>query len=129
MVEEQKNIEAGDVELVVEESKRIEEGKHVGKIVDITYRDWPFQYIDFHIELPEKQVVLKVGYPAKITPDSSLGKLLKRLELELKIGEKITLSTLKKKLLGKDVSFLTQNKETDLGTFARIVPSSLKKVD
>ena len=129
MVEEQKNIEAGDVELVVEESKRIEEGKHVGKIVDITYRDEPFQYIDFHIEIPEKQVVLKAGYPARITPDSSLGKLLKRLELELKIGEKITLSTLRKKLLGKDVAFLTQNEETDLGTFARIVPSSLKKVD
>jgi len=48
----------------VEAVKRIEEGKHIGKIVEIQYRETPFAYTDVVIQL-KNGAKLKAGFPLK----------------------------------------------------------------
>ena len=59
----------------VEAPKTIEDGVHEGKIVDVKYRDTPFEYTDLVIEFEDDKRIV-AGYPSAFTPVNKLGKLM-----------------------------------------------------
>ena len=111
------------VKVVVQDTKKLADGVHQGTITRIEERTDPFNYIDIYIEC--EGIELKVGYPNRVTPQSSLGKLLKRFGIELQVGKEIDLDQV---LKGKQVSFMTISEETEKGTFSRILQDSVKPI-
>ena len=114
------------MEYVVKEVKLIEEGKHVGKIVEVVERKTAkeFEYLDLVVEMNEG-FRLRVGYPASVGMDSLLGKALRLFGASLEVNGKINPEDV---FVGKGCSFLIQHKTTERGTFANIVRDSLKPV-
>jgi len=105
-------------------AKIIEEGRHEGEICHIIEREEPYHYVDVVVRLPDDTgTELKRGYPAAISEASALGRLLMRFGIAIKEDAEYDVE---KALLGKKVCFLTINKKTEKGTFADIVPESLK---
>ena len=109
------------MERAVEERKVLQDGKHEGTITAVEYRDKPFEYVDLVIESEECK--LKVGYPFKIMPDSKLGKLLTSFGAELKFGSMIDPDEY---FINKKCEFMTMQKTTNTGTYANIIPDSVK---
>jgi len=118
-----KNPEQIALILEVEECVVISDGKHEGIITELEHRTDPFSYIDIHIKEKVTGAKLRVGFPGKITIGTGLGKFLSRMDVLLAVGVKVDLS---KELLGAEVTFLTQNEESDKGIFARVMPDSVK---
>ena len=110
----------------VEKAFKIDDGKHTGKISDITYKTEPYEYIDINIEETDSKAVLKCGVPFHITENSSLGMILINFGCDLKkfIDKEIEVEDYLKK--GMEAEFLTQTEATDKGKFSRVIPSSLK---
>jgi len=108
------------------EGLSLEEGKHVGTIVDVQIRDIPYHYVDFHIGhidgREEAEPVIRYGVPYN---ESMNGKLMKFLGLftEVKAGEPIDIEAT---VLKKKVEFMTLNETTEKGTFARVVSDSVR---
>lgn len=100
----------------VEESKVLEDGKHMGTIVDVEYRTAPYEYVDLVIE--SKGCKIKCGYPFVIMPQSKLGKKLMEFGAVLKVGEDIDPDDYFK---GKDIAFITMKK----GQYANVIPESV----
>lgn len=102
----------------------IEEGKHQGTIVHIIERSEPYKYIDIVVRMDDDTgTELKRGYPAAISEASALGRLLMRFGETIKEDSDYDVE---KVLKDKKVTFLTQNKKTDKGTFADIIAESVK---
>lgn len=103
----------------VEESEPIlEPGVHSGEITDLKTRavkvkDGEVQYVDVTIKTESEEgeeIEITAGYPNKVTRRSMLGKLLKRVGLELEPGQKVNLEEI---LVGEEVRF--QVRENDKG--------------
>lgn len=109
------------MEFKVEEVKRIEDGKHQGRIVAVEYRQQPYAYTDVVVEL-ENSVKLRTGFPSQVTAESKLGKLLVRFGAVLQAGAVVDPEKI---LVEKKCSVLTMMVKTDKGTFANIVAGSL----
>ena len=109
------------MELKIEEVKKIEDGKHTGKIVEVSYRTEPFNYTDLTIEFEHYK--MKVGFPTSVTKESKLGKLLVMFGANLVTGKHIDPEKI---LKNKMCTFLTMSKTTDRGTYSNIVRDSLK---
>lgn len=105
----------------VEKPTVIEDGSHTGIIKDVLYRETPFRYTDLLIEFNDG-IQLKCGYPTKVMVDSMLGKLLKRFGVVVAEGMSVDPDVLK----GKQCSFMTMQKKSVRGTFANIIPDSVK---
>ena len=120
-----KTIRGKQMELKIEEVKKIDEGKQIGKIVSVSYREKPFEYTDLHIEL-QNGMQLKYGLPTSVTIESRLGKALLAFGASLEVGGSVDPE---KVFIGKGCQFLVTNEKTDRGTFAKIVPNTLKPVD
>lgn len=118
-----KNTEQKTLVLVVEEVIEIPDGMHEGLITTLVHRDDPFEYVDIHIKEKDSEATLKVGFPMKLTTGTGLGKFLTKMGVDLAVGAKIDLSN---ELLGAEVIFMTQNEETDKGTFARVIKDTVK---
>lgn len=112
------------VELEIKETKKIDEGKHTGKITRIEYRTEPYEYTDIFIQVDGDEIELKYGCPTNVSPQSKLGKLLSKFTV-LVPGERVDPE---KVLVGKRLQFMTVNEETEQGTFARIVGKSVRPV-
>ncbi|RLF40489.1 MAG: hypothetical protein DRN12_05255 [Thermoplasmata archaeon] len=114
------------------EAMKIDEGRHTGRITRIEERTDPYHYIDIYIETktPKGSTELKYGAPmpkdGKLRPTTKLGKLVETIA-NVKISPKQKYD-IEKLLVGREVSFMTVNEETDRGTFARIVDGSLKPI-
>lgn len=117
--------EVNKMEITISDIKRVEEGKHYGKIVDIIYRTEPYEYTDLVIELSNK-MKLKAGYPTMVSPESKLGRLLTLFGGKLEVGKSIDPD---KVFIGQGCSFLVKQETTKRGSFAVIVPDSIKPVD
>lgn len=113
------------MEIKIEEVKKIEEGKHVGKIIGVEYREKPFAYIDLVVEL-SNGMNMKYGLPTSVTMDSRLGKALLTFGASLEVGGVVDPE---KVFVGKGCTFLVTNNKTDRGTFANIVSGTLKPVE
>ena len=106
----------------VQAIKSIEDGKHFGKITALEERTEPYKYTDVVIEL-ENGSTLKAGYPSFVSEESKLGLLLTRFGAVLAVDEQIDLASI---LIGSECQFLVQSEETPRGTFAKVIPSSVK---
>jgi hypothetical protein len=124
-----KNVKDNEVENMRIKAKdvlRIEEGKHEGMIAAIIERKEPFEYCDVVIRLPDSTATeLKVGYPLSLSEASALGRLLARFGVKVTPKEEYDIEKL---LKGKKVTFMTINEKNDKGTFARIIPESVKPI-
>lgn len=114
------------IQLQVQETKRIDEGKHVGTITRVEKREASkagrkFAYVDIFVKTGDAEI--KAGYPARVTRESSLGRLVQRFGGALEVGQTIAIDPL---LLNRACTFVTVNEKTDEGTFARIQRESLR---
>ena len=121
----QQTMEEYKMEMTVEEVKKIEDGKHTGKIVELQLREKPFRYLDLIIELPNGMRI-KYGLPAALTVESKLGKLALDFGAAMETGKPLELDDV---FVGKGCSFMTLSKDTERGTFANVVHGSLKPVE
>jgi hypothetical protein len=112
-------------ELEVKAVVKIPEGKHAGTVTKLDFRHEPYEYTDVFIKVDdaEGKPEIKAGYSTNVSEQSELGKLLTRFGAKLVPGTKIDPEKI---LLGKKCSFVTMDETSDKGTFARIVPSSVK---
>lgn len=109
-------------ELLIEEPKTIEDGKHEGVITGVEYREQPYKYTDLVIEFEEGKKI-KAGFPTMVTEESKLGKLMLLFGASLKVGQTISPERL---FVGRKCSFMTLTKETDKGSFPIVVAGSVK---
>jgi len=119
--------EVRKMELVVEESKVLNDGLHNGKIVGVKFRTEPYNYTDILIEPEElKDFTIAVGYPTKITLNSGLGQLIQRMGFELIVGQKVDLEEM---LVGKECVFQTTTKKSKKNgkEYSTVIPDSVKK--
>ncbi len=105
----------------VEERKLLEDGKHLGEIKAVEYRDKPYEYCDLVIE--SENVTMKVGYPFKIMPESKLGLLLKAFGATLEFGDMMDPDDY---FIGQKCAFMTMKKTTPNGTYSNIIPESVQ---
>jgi len=114
--------DANDV-LVVKEIKTIADGKHTAHITNVI-RDirQGFDYVDIFLELDDIEGSIKAGFPCNISDVSSFGKLLKSAGIDFEAGDKISLSDIKKKLIGRTVEFTTFQDEQ----FSKVVNKTIK---
>ena len=106
-------------------SAELPEGKHEGIITKIEHRTEPYGYIDIYVKPKNKDFEVKAGFPDVITPKSSLGKLLERLGITFTIHEKVNL----RKLIGKEVSFMSTNETKDQVTYVRVLRDTIKSLE
>jgi len=113
------------MKLEVKERTQIPDGLHAGAIIDVEYRDSPFEYTDVVIEfmVKKQKIVLKAGYPTNVSMSSKLGKLLYRFGAVLDVGSQLDPNEI---LIGKKCQFQVMTEETKNGTFARILADSVK---
>jgi len=111
------------IELKVKETISVAEGSHPFEIVDVKERKEPFHYIDVYFQLKDVDVTIKGGYSALVTENSKLGKLLTRFGVTL---QPETMLDIEGVLMGKTGTLITMNETSDKGTFARVVPGSVK---
>lgn len=118
-------LEGRQMELTVEAVKKIEDGNHVGKIVELQLREKPFRYVDLIIELAENGMKLKYGLPAALTLESKLGKLALEFGAAMQVGKPLDLEEV---FIDKGCKFMTLTKDTERGSFANVVHGSLKPI-
>ena len=71
-------------------------------------------------------MMMKYGLPTSVTIESRLGRTLLAFGASLEIGGSVEPE---KVFIGKGCTFLVTNEKTERGTFAKIVPNTLKPVD
>ena len=129
----------------VEETKEFEpvkNGVHKGTIVDVEevsrknkLTGETYNYVDVMISVSDYQkedgedLVLRVGYPGKITENTGLGKFIKEMGYKIKVGEDFDLDSLR----GALVEYMTKQedvKQSDgsIRTYANIIKESIVKV-
>ena len=114
----------------------IEDGRHTGDIIKVAPNEnSEFKYIDVTITIDDLKkedgspVTLRYGCPdqEKVTLNSKLGRLLTAVNFDLKnaISEDIEFD-IEMILLEAKLTYMTVTEETEKGSFARIVPASIK---
>lgn len=97
----------------------IDDGLHKGVIIAIEERHEPHDYVDIIIEFEEGKRI-KSNYPAFISSESQLGKLLNRFGADVtKVGEKLDPAT---NLLNRTCEFMTLKE----GKYSNVIRDSLK---
>lgn len=111
------------MEIEVKETNRLEDGKHKGKIIEVNFEtrgSQEYEYVDVIIDTGKMTVT--AGYPATITEDTQLGKLLHRFGVVFNIGDPVDPN---KHLIEKNCMFMTIT--TDKG-FPKVLTESVKPV-
>lgn len=108
----------------IEDTIKIDDGKHEGEITAINYKDKPYEYVDVVIKEKEQGIEMKLGLPFKVTENTALGRLLMVFGAKMEVGKDIEVDDYLKK--GLKVEFMTIMETTKKGTFARIVNDSVK---
>lgn len=129
MDNDSKGVSLPEKELEIEEPQTLEDGKHIGTVTKVFFKEVPYKYIDLYVKPDSADIELKVGYPEKITPSTALGKLFARFGIDVtKPGNKVNPTTT---FLNRRVEFVTlsesgKNKENQPVTYATIIPDSVK---
>lgn len=135
-MEKQKDLEGSEAEadkdsdvIVVKEVVDIPDGEHKGHITNMIRETRKgFDYVDLYIDLADvkdvnnEAVSLKAGFPCNVSEKSSFGKLLKAVGMEFKPHDELSLSHIKKVLIGKNLSFTTYKE----GDFSNIINKTIK---
>ncbi|MCD6436468.1 MAG: hypothetical protein J7L15_08850 [Clostridiales bacterium] len=118
------------LKLKVKKSVQIEDGMHKGEIIEVKKSEnTEFNYIDVVITLDDLKkedgspFTLRYGCPANLSALSKLGRLLTAVGVDLEENKEIDVE---KELLHKKISYMTVTENTKDGSFARIVPESIK---
>jgi hypothetical protein len=112
------------MEFEVKAPVNIPDGTHKGQITKVTYRDEPYSYTDFWINVDGVEgVELKYGCPSTLSSTSKLGKLLVTFGVKLVPGEKHDPEKIMK---GRRCLFMTLKKTKDGKEFSEVVDDSLK---
>ena len=112
------------MDIVVKESKMLDEGLHKGAIVGIEYRTEPFAYTDVLIE--SEGVNLKASYPTEVSEKSALGKLMARFGALLVVGQSLSPESV---LIGQPCQFLVSVAPGKDGKeYANILRDSVKPI-
>ena len=109
----------------VEQSVKIDDGLHHGIITRIDYRHEPHEYMDVVISIQEGKIIMKAGYPAKLTTDGMMGLLLQRFGILPEVGQEVEPEL----LIGKSCQFMTlqkPGKKDPSKIYANILPESVK---
>jgi hypothetical protein len=119
---------------IAEKVSPLEEGKYTGRITDIARDTENYDYTRYQVTLDsENSPVLTVSYPSRITVlpngqgSTQHAKFLLRMGVNIK--ESVDMAKEIVKLMGKQITFLVENRETEQGTFSEIVKSSVKLLD
>lgn len=111
----------------VEASRTIPDGPHSGTIDDVEFSERGeegFPYVDVLVKDTESGVVLKAGYAcSKVTPETELGRLLRRFGAQVEEGLDTDWSVLR---AGTPVVFTTETERKKNGRFAKVLIESLK---
>lgn len=116
------------VKLSIQDSRTIPEGSHPGRIAAIDTRETQFgTYLDIVVDILDKDGKLlgspTVGMPARITPGTDLGKLLKKFGIDVAdVGADVDLDEI---LLRQPIQCSTHDVHTENGVFAEIDKDSL----
>jgi len=121
--------EAGEVEKLNEDTSKgeeeddlvievkaggFEEGEHKGTIIDYNKKEVEVgkedlaTYLDLIIDDPSEEGRGKVGYNYYVTPQSELGKLLKRFGVNIGVGSNVDV---KDAIIGNKIKFYVQENE------------------
>ena len=113
------------MKLPVKAKISIEDGVHTGVIIGLDYRDTPYAYTDVIIEFKtgDSVIQLKAGYPTSLTQDGKLYMLLERFGCDLQVSKDIDIDPI---LVGQKCQFMTMTEKTESGTFANVIPKSVK---
>jgi len=114
------------VKTKVQDTIKIEDGKHEGVIKELIEKTEPYNYLDIVIKEKEQDIDLKCGVPVHVTENSALGKILINFGATLEVDKEIDIDSYIKKNM--KVEFSTITEETKKGNFARIVPQTLKPI-
>lgn len=113
------------MKIMVKKAVNIPDGVHEGTIINIIYREKPYEYADLYIEFEGLQI--KVGFARNsLTENSMLGQLLIRFGARLVEGKEVDPD---KVLIGKKCSFITITEQTKKGKFAKVRLDSVRPVD
>jgi len=112
------------MKLIVQKTNKISDGTHTGVIVGVEYREKPYEYTDLVIEF-ENSLRIKAGFPTSVTPDSKLGKIMQAFGQGLSVGDEVEPEKI---FIGQKCSFMTMTETTERGSFAKVVPGSLKHI-
>ena len=115
--------ELKQMKIKVEESIKLEDGKHSGEIEDVEYKSPKgYNYMDLVIKtkVKDKDVKIKASYPQNITENSALGQLLIRFGAKLDIGKDLEPEEFLTK--GKEIEFQTITE----GKYYNVVLESVK---
>lgn len=106
-------------EIEAKEVVKLEDGIHLGVIIEVEDRvtSKGYEYTDIWIESENTKV--KSGYSSRINDNSGLGKLLKRFGISIVPGKKYDVGKL---LIGKKIQFVTN----DDGEFVNVVRGTEK---
>ena len=107
----------------VEESIKLDDGKHEGVIEDVEYKSpQGYNYMDIVIKtkVKDKDINVKVSYPQNISANTALGKLLERFGAKLDIGKDLEPEEFLTK--GKEIEFQTITE----GKYYNVVLDSVK---
>jgi len=117
------------MKLKVKKNVNIPDGSHVGIITRLRQRSKPFEYIDFEIGFKIQgengsvlDMQIKAGFPAVISENTQLGRLLKRFNIKLVEGEELDLNLFVEKM----ISFRTFTEENHKGFFSRVEIATIR---
>ena len=114
------------MKIKVEESIKLEDGKHSGEIEDVEYKSPKgYNYMDLVIktQIKNKDVKVKVSYTHNITENSALGQLMIRFGAKLEVDKELEPEEFLTK--GKKVEFQTVTE----GKYYNVVLESVKPKD
>jgi len=125
------------MQLKIEASKGLDEGKHTGKTTKLEVRPakdksgkvLDYSYAELYIKADDAVTDFEVRYSMPYKPGEK-GKLAMTLAAflgrELKVGETVDPEKI---LVGRNVSFMVMDEVTAKGTFSRVVDGSLKPLN
>lgn len=111
----------------------IPDGKTNGTLINIQRRiSELYDYVDIYFEITVeggKVTTIKTGYPSNISAKSGLGDFLKMCGIDVVAEQRYNLNEIKEKLYGTVFSFTVIHESTAKGKFARIVNSTIAKIN
>ena len=110
------------MEILCQPENKLEDGVHTGVIMDVAYRDKPYQYTDLTIETADGKKV-KAGYPTVIMPESKLALLFMRMGIAVEVGKHYDPETL---LVNKKVQFQTITEHKGDKKYCKVITESVK---
>lgn len=125
--------EAIEMGLKAKKTIKLEDGKHTGTIIGVSFVNEPYEYTEIYIKEEKTELEIRCGLPTNITDTSNLGIVMSNFGEDINKAaddeKEYTEEEIEKLFDGKNVQFTVVNKKTDNGIFAKVMPTSLKPIN